>query len=77
MTTFLEKISSLTSAPVFNIEFTGQSTRVKKSFKGEAIDLPLYNGDETVSGKVDVLIPAGKKFEHLGLKVEMIGHIGM
>ena len=29
-----------------------------------------------VSGKVAVVVPGGKKVEHLGIKIEMIGLIG-
>lgn len=42
----------------------------------ESISVPVYNGNESVSGKVDLIVPSGKKFEHLGIKIEMIGHIG-
>ena len=76
MTSFFEKVSALGSSPTFNIQFSDESIRPKKSFRGEAVDLPLYNGNETITGKVDVVIPSGKKFEHLGIKIEMIGHIG-
>eukprot|EP01035_Chromulina_nebulosa_P020163 gene20163-26176_t len=34
-----------------------------------------FNGNEAIIGKVDVVVPSGKKYEHLGIKIEMIGHI--
>lgn len=40
-------------------------------------EVPIYQGHEDVSGKVVVEIPHGKKLEHIGLKVELIGEIGV
>ena len=73
--------ASFTSSPTINISFTGQETRAKKAFKAPnaaeiASELLLYNGNEAVSGKVDIVVPPGKKYEHLGIKVEMIRVIG-
>ena len=72
--------SSFTSAPTINISFNGVENKKKKSFrlqnKEESIEVPLYGGNEAVSGKIDVIVQPGKKYEHLGVKIEMIGHIG-
>lgn len=38
--------------------------------------LPVYEGTEIVSGKVDISIPSGKKVDHLGIKIEMLGFVG-
>jgi vacuolar protein sorting-associated protein 26 len=38
-------------------------------------ELLLFSGNESVSGQVTVSVPAGKKFEHLGIKLELIGQI--
>lgn len=35
----------------------------------------MYEGTEAVSGKVDITIPSGKKLEHLGIKIEMLGFV--
>ena len=35
----------------------------------------VVGGNETVTGNVEVSIPVGKKVEHLGIKIEMIGQI--
>jgi len=35
----------------------------------------VHGGNEVVSGSVEITIPAGKKLEHLGVKIEMIGQI--
>lgn len=31
---------------------------------------------QPISGTAEVIVPAGKKIEHLGIKVELIGQIG-
>lgn len=52
---------------------------MKKSFKvpgQETIEIPVYNGNESVGGKVDIIVPPGKKYDHQGIKIEMIGLIG-
>jgi Vacuolar protein sorting-associated protein 26 len=70
---------SFTTNPTINITFTGQESRAKKSVKvqgSDPVELPVYSGQEAVSGSVDVVVPAGKKIEHLGIKIEMIGQIG-
>eukprot|EP01099_Mayorella_cantabrigiensis_P002152 TRINITY_DN1944_c1_g3_i2.p1 TRINITY_DN1944_c1_g3~~TRINITY_DN1944_c1_g3_i2.p1 ORF type:complete len:243 (-),score=36.04 TRINITY_DN1944_c1_g3_i2:369-1097(-) len=35
----------------------------------------LYHGNETVAGKVIVKVPPGKKIEHNGVKIELLGQI--
>mmetsp|Transcript_9458 Transcript_9458/g.10965 ORF Transcript_9458/g.10965 Transcript_9458/m.10965 type:complete len:303 (+) Transcript_9458:217-1125(+) len=37
--------------------------------------LPLFTGVETVSGQVRVSPPPGKKVEHVGIKIELLGQI--
>lgn len=62
--------------PTITISFEGQETRPKKTMKmqgGEPITMPLYTGTEIVSGVVDISVPPGKKIEHQGIRIEMIG----
>jgi hypothetical protein len=37
----------------------------------------IFAGQESVSGSIEIMVPQGKKIEHLGVKVEMIGQIGI
>lgn len=63
-----------------NISLTGYDARAKKEVKGGkdgAMVLPIYEGHEGVSGAVEILLPPGKKLEHLGIKIELIGTIEM
>lgn len=39
-------------------------------------ELIIYSGADNIKGKVKVIIPSGKKLEHVGIKVELIGTIG-
>lgn len=66
--------------PTITINFNGQDTRKKKLVKvqgQEPVELPVYTGQEVVSGVVDISVPPGKKIEHQGVRIEMIGQTGM
>lgn len=68
--------------PVVNINFDGVESRPKKTMKiqqgagGTSIDLPIYSGQENVAGIVEISVPQGKKIEHSGIRIEMIGQTG-
>jgi vacuolar protein sorting-associated protein 26 len=38
--------------------------------------LQIYTGQDDISGNIVVKLESGKKFEHLGIRVELIGHLG-
>jgi len=66
-----------TSADI-RIEFKDQDHRKKVAVKnenGELEELYLFTGNDDVSGSVYVDLPKGKKLEHTGIKVELIGLI--
>ncbi|RYH32248.1 hypothetical protein EON65_00945 [archaeon] len=70
---------SFTTNPIINIVFDGQETRAKKTLKvqgQEPVEVPLYTGQENISGVVDISVPPGKKVEHQGIRVELIGQTG-
>ena len=70
---------SFTTTPTVNISFKGQETRATKKVRiqgAEPEEMPVYSGQESVAGTIDVIVPGGKKIDHLGVKIEMIGHIG-
>ena len=65
--------------PTISINFRGQDTRQKKLVKvqgQEPVELPVYTGQELVAGVVDISVPPGKKIEHQGIRIEMIGQTG-
>jgi hypothetical protein len=62
------------------IVFDGSEKRPKKTVKGatdgaEEQSFEIYQGHEPVSGTCKIVLPPGKKVEHLGIKIEMIGQI--
>lgn len=70
---------SFTTNPTVTITFDNQDARAKKNFKlsdKETVEIPVYSGQENVSGVVDVAVPAGKKIEHQGIRIELIGQTG-
>lgn len=67
------------TGPTVNISFGASSSRVRKQVKLPGTDafeeLLVYGGNEPISGSAEIIVPAGKKVDHLGIKVEMIGQI--
>lgn len=64
--------------PVIEIKFDGVETRKKvavKSRDGKVEKLPLYTGEDDISGTVDIYLNKMKKLDHSGIKVELIGRI--
>jgi len=39
--------------------------------------IPVYTGEEAVNGTVSLVLPSGKKLEHEGIKLELVGEIGV
>jgi len=44
--------------------------------KGEKIKLPVFTGNDDLSGTVNVSLKDTKKFEHLGIKCFLVGYLG-
>lgn len=40
------------------------------------VELPIFTGFDDVAGTVYVKIPPGKRLEHQGIKVELVGQLG-
>ena len=62
-----------------DVQFDGSDSRLKKQLKregGEVDSFEIYQGHEAVSGVCKVIVAPGKKVEHIGIKIEMIGQIG-
>jgi len=60
------------------IEFKDQDQRKKVAVKnenGEVEELYLFTGSDDVAGTVYLDLPKGKKLEHTGVKIELIGLI--
>ncbi len=44
---------------------------------GAKSKLPVYTGDDDISGVVEVRLQNTRKFEHLGVRLELVGHLEM
>jgi len=67
-----------TTNPNVSFTFSGSTTRPKKMVRvpgAEPQEQLIYGGQEPVSGAVELSVPSGKKVEHLGVKIELIGQI--
>jgi len=62
-----------------NIKFADEESRKTADIHGEkgSQRVFVFTGDEPVKGTVVVKIPPGKKIEHEGVKVELVGEIGV
>jgi vacuolar protein sorting-associated protein 26 len=68
-----------TTNPIITVNFDAQTTIETKKAKvaGQSTeDIVVYSGQESISGVVEISVPLGKKIEHLGIKIEMVGQIG-
>ena len=74
----MEYIYSLVSKPEILIvldEVDGRKQYTFKGKKGEPIKLPTFMDRENITGKVIIDTSKSKKFEHTGIKIEIIGSI--
>eukprot|EP00455_Lapot_gusevi_P003910 TRINITY_DN1159_c0_g1_i12.p2 TRINITY_DN1159_c0_g1~~TRINITY_DN1159_c0_g1_i12.p2 ORF type:complete len:311 (+),score=121.51 TRINITY_DN1159_c0_g1_i12:97-1029(+) len=67
----------LGAQPELKIEFKDQHTLKQVSVKrGDEVEkLYLFSGFDTIAGLVTLTVPAGKRYEHTGIKIELIGQI--
>lgn len=47
-----------------------------KTEENELVPLPLYTGTDPIVGTMHIKVPKGKKIEHMGVKIELVGQIG-
>jgi len=63
-----------------DVEFKDQDNLKKVAMKNENGDLEnmfLFTFSDTVAGQVHVKLPKGKKLEHMGIEIELVGQIEM
>jgi len=68
------------SAADVDVEFKDQDNLKKVAMKNENGDLEnmfLFTFNDTVAGQVHIKLPKGKKLEHMGIKIELVGQIEM
>lgn len=50
---------------------------LKVKEKGKSKKIPIYFGQDDISGVVTVEVKDTRKFEHLGLRIDLVGHLGI
>ena len=76
---YLKSMFGFGPSATIDVQFDGSDKRLKKQLKregGEVDSFEIYQGHEAVSGVCRVIVAPGKKVEHIGIKIEMIGQIG-
>jgi len=61
---------------IFFDNLDGRKNVPVKDKDGSIVKLPLFQGEDDISGKCEISIGNSKKFEHTGIRVELIGKIG-
>ncbi|CAI8608057.1 unnamed protein product [Vicia faba] len=62
------------------ISFTDGKNRKQVPFKkenGQSVTVPLFHSQENIAGKITIEPMQGKKIDHNGIKVELLGQIEM
>jgi vacuolar protein sorting-associated protein 26 len=66
--------------PAIEVDFGGGERKhvtVKGDHANTTETVPLFSGTETIAGQVRVMAPPGKRIEHQGVKIELLGQIEM
>jgi len=58
-----------------SVTFDGEEQRPRKKLSANAAAHPVFASVEPVTGLVEVRVPAGKRLEHQGIKIEIVGQI--
>ncbi|CAD8058956.1 unnamed protein product [Paramecium primaurelia] len=64
--------------PIIEVTLDGIETRKHTRFVDKqlgVLKLPVYTGDDDISGVVEVKMNKQKKIEHLGIRIELVGRI--
>lgn len=73
--------SFASSSPKIYVKFDGDDRKKKTvttiSGKSATEELFLYDGQEVVSGSVEIILVPGRTIDHLGIKIEMVGQIDL
>ncbi|KAI8540516.1 hypothetical protein RHMOL_Rhmol09G0269500 [Rhododendron molle] len=73
-------IGAFKPAGNISITFSDEKTRKKVPMKkenGQSVMVPLFQSQENIAGKISIEPVQGKKVEHNGIKIELLGQIEM
>lgn len=66
------------SNPTIDIKIEGIESRkhsIIKEKNAEPRRLPVFTGDDDLSGTIEIKLNKTKKFEHTGIRIDLIGHV--
>lgn len=76
----MTSLFKFSGSPVeISIKLEGEENRRNVEMKGEGVEQELcsvYYDGESVSGRVDIRLKNGRKFQHDRIWIELIGNIG-
>ena len=58
-----------------SVTFDGDAQRPRRRLSPNATPAPVFAAVEPVTGVVEIRVPAGKRLEHQGIKIECVGQI--
>ena len=59
-----------------SVTFDGDAQRPRRRLSPNATPAPVFAAVEPVTGVVEIRVPAGKRLEHQGIKIECVGPFG-
>mmetsp|Transcript_17104 Transcript_17104/g.22179 ORF Transcript_17104/g.22179 Transcript_17104/m.22179 type:complete len:303 (-) Transcript_17104:1248-2156(-) len=62
---------------VINFDSSDGGARPQRALSTNSAPLPVFQSGEIVRGQVEIRVPPGKKIEHMGIKIELIGQVEM
>ncbi|KAI8007905.1 Vacuolar protein sorting-associated protein 26B [Camellia lanceoleosa] len=66
--------SSRRPSTFLNVVALGNTVPMKKE-NGQTVMIPLFQSQENIAGKISIELVQGKKVEHNGIKIELLGQI--
>ena len=76
MTNFLGGLKGSANMEIFLDKKKDQKYFKVRPPKGEKYKLPVYSGKDDLTGVLKVELKDTKKYEHLGIKIMLIGYLG-
>ena len=76
MTNFIGGLTGSASVDIILDPAPTRKTFKIKNSKGEKVRLPIFTANDDISGVVTVSLKDTKKYEHLGVKVALVGYLG-
>lgn len=70
----------VSGVPLLEVTIDGSESRKQQRFNDKQLGilkLPIYHVDDDISGIIEIKMNKLKKVEHMGVRVELLGRIGI